>query len=174
MHAEALSYIAAHIPVGVRSVLEFGSRNINGTVRDLVPTVERYVGVDVMAGPGVDIVCDAGVVLVMDDEETPLDFKARLFDVVVCAEVFEHATDKACQAMCANAWRHLKDGGTFVATMAGPGRLAHSAVDGGMVRPGEFYRNVLAETLSRWLEAAGFAEFTIAPAGIDMRCTAIK
>jgi hypothetical protein len=163
MHAEALSYIAAHIPTGVASVLEFGSRNINGTVRDLVPTVDRYVGVDLVAGPGVDHVCDAGSV------EVP-----GLFELVVCAEVFEHATDKACMAMCANAWRHLKDGGTFVATMAGPGRMAHSAVDGGMVRPGEYYRNVLPETLGRWLEAAGFSEYTIDQARTDMRCTAVK
>jgi hypothetical protein len=38
------------------SVLEVGSLNINGTVRDFFDAKE-YVGVDLIEGPGVDRVC---------------------------------------------------------------------------------------------------------------------
>jgi hypothetical protein len=161
MHAAALAYINAVLPADVGSVLEFGSRNINGSVRDLVPTVSRYVGVDITPGPGADIVADAGTV------EVP-----GLFDVVVCAEVFEHAPDAQCLAMVRNARRHLVDGGTFIATMAGPGRPAHSAGDGGPLQPGEFYRNVTSQQLGRWLATAHFLIYNVDVYGPDVRCCA--
>lgn len=164
MHSAALAYINAVMPAAVDSVLEFGSRNINGSVRDLVPTISRYVGVDLAAGPGADIVADAATV------EVPGD----LFEVVVCAEVFEHAPDDACLAMCRNARRHLVDGGTFIATMAGPGRAPHSAVDGGGLQPGEFYRNVTKETLGKWLVAARFGPWRVDVLGDDVRCMAVR
>lgn len=162
MHSAALAYIATHIPPGTDSILEFGSRNINGTPRS-VSTVSRYVGVDIAPGHGVDIVCDASTVEV-DGE----------FDVVVCAEVFEHADDGTCSAIAANAHRHLRSGGVFLATMAGPGRAPHSAVDGGEVRDGEFYRNVEGPLLAQWLLAAGFVDCDVETRGPDTRCTAVK
>ena len=162
MHTAAFSYIAAHIPAGTRSVLEFGSRNINGTVRDLVPTV-RYVGVDIAAGDGVDLVADAATV--------ELDER---FDLVVCAEVFEHARNPVCSAMITNAYRHLADGGTVIVTAAGPGRAKHSAIDGGPLQPGEFYRNVKATLLASWLTDAGFTAIDVDTAECDVRATAVK
>lgn len=163
MHSEALGYFAAHLPADTNTVLDFGSRNINGTVRTLVPLASRYVGIDVADGAGVDILGDAGTVQV-DGE----------FDVVVCAEVFEHAPDEQCVAMVENAYRHLRDGGTFIATMAGEGRAPHSAVDGAALHDGEFYRNVPSHLLERWLLAAGFCPVTIDQHGPDLRCVAGK
>ena len=162
MHAAALAYIAAHLPAAPRSVLEFGSRNINGSVRT-VTTPKRYVGVDVVDGDGVDIVEDAAHVWV-----------DGLFDAVVCAEVFEHIPDDVCAAMCVNAYRHLVDGGRFVVTMAGPGREPHSAVDGGMVRPEEFYRNVTRTQLCEWLLDAGFGIVNVDERDDDLRGWAVK
>jgi len=164
MHAEAFAYINAVLPANVTSILEFGSRNVNGSVRDLVPTIGRYVGVDIEPGPGADIVADAASV----------DVPGELFEVVVCAEVFEHADDTECQAMCSNAYRHLGDGGLFIATMAGPGRAEHSAVDGGPLRPGEFYRNVTKPQLARWLNHSRFRNVHVDVYGPDVRCTAIR
>lgn len=163
MHSQALAYINAVLPADVSSILEFGSRNINGSVRDLVPTIDRYVGVDVVDGPGVDVVADAAEV------EVP-----GLFGVVVCAEVFEHADDLECRAIAVNARRHLVDGGLFIATMAGPGREPHSAVDGGPLRDGEFYRNVSKPQLSAWLHRAGFRNVHVDVYGPDVRCTAVR
>jgi hypothetical protein len=61
------------------SVLEVGSLNINGTVRDFFNSAQ-YVGVDVSDGPGVDIVAHG----------ESLSFPDGSFDVVVSAECFEH------------------------------------------------------------------------------------
>jgi SAM-dependent methyltransferase len=163
MHVEAFSFIAAHLPPDCTSVLEFGSRNINGTVRTLVPAV-RYVGVDISDGDGVDIMADAATVEVPGDP----------FDVVVCAEVFEHAPDDECFKMCLNAYDHLRDGGRFIVTMAGVLREPHSAVDGGPVRDGEFYRNVSRARLEVWLCDAGFGPVSLDELGADLRAVAVK
>lgn len=61
------------------SVIEMGSLNINGTVRDFYDTTQ-YVGVDLDNGPGVDLVCPA----------QDVDFPDNSFDVAVSAECFEH------------------------------------------------------------------------------------
>lgn len=61
------------------NVLEVGSLNINGTVRDFF-NAESYIGVDVSAGAGVDLVAHG----------EDLDFADNSFDVVVSAECFEH------------------------------------------------------------------------------------
>jgi len=62
------------------SVLEIGSLNINGTIRDLYTNTTQYVGVDVGPGPGVDLVAPG---------ET-LDYEDNSFDIAVSAECFEH------------------------------------------------------------------------------------
>lgn len=163
MHDAVRTYVTANLPDAVTAVLEFGSRNLNGSVRELI-TAERYVGVDLYSGPGVDIVDSATAVRV-----------AGVFDLVVCTEVFEHASDDDCQAMISNAFGHLGPGGRFVATMAYLGRGPHSAIDAVPdLQPGEFYRNVDAPLLTGWLVAAGFHRFTIDIAGLDIRCTATK
>jgi len=65
------------------SILEIGSRNVTGvTRRDLFPHCEDYVGFDVLAGDGVDIVGDAHRL----SESCPLEH----FDFVYSVSVFEH------------------------------------------------------------------------------------
>lgn len=61
------------------SVLEIGSLNINGTVRDFFKA-ENYLGVDVAEGAGVDLVIQGQDIDAADD----------WFDCVVSAECFEH------------------------------------------------------------------------------------
>ena len=61
------------------SVLEVGSLDINGTVRDFYDT-HQYIGVDLDEGNGVDLV----------GEGQDLDFPDNFFDVAVSAECFEH------------------------------------------------------------------------------------
>jgi hypothetical protein len=60
-------------------VLEIGSLNINGTVRDYFTDCE-YVGVDLGEGPGVDIVAKG----------EDLTFDTHSFSVCVSTECFEH------------------------------------------------------------------------------------
>lgn len=64
-----------------RDVLEIGSVNVNGSLRDVSPSGARYVGVDMAAGPGVDHVVSAG---------SPLPFPDASFDVALTSSTFEH------------------------------------------------------------------------------------
>ena len=148
MHREAFSYVelAVHqFDTPPLSVIELGSRNINGSIRALFPRALRegtYVGVDIAPGDDVDIVADAA-------EYEPL----CLVDCVICCEVLEHAAN--APSIVRNALRMLKDDGVFIMTCAGDGRKPHSAVDGQGVREGEFYRNVGQQQFLEWCEAAG-------------------
>jgi hypothetical protein len=62
------------------NVIEIGSLNINGTVRDFYTNTTGYIGVDLDEGRDVD--------LVMEGQD--VDFPDRSFDVAVSAECFEH------------------------------------------------------------------------------------
>lgn len=61
-------------------VIEIGSLDINGTVRDFYSNTPRYIGVDLAEGKGVDLVA----------EGQDVDFPDDSFDVAVSAECFEH------------------------------------------------------------------------------------
>lgn len=61
------------------SVIEIGSLDINGSVRDFYNSL-KYIGVDLDEGPGVDLVAQGQEV----------DFADNSFDVAVSAECFEH------------------------------------------------------------------------------------
>jgi SAM-dependent methyltransferase len=122
-----------------RHVVEFGSRDVaGGTVRGLFPDAEVYHGVDLVEGPAVDVVADAAT---WRPTAPP--------DVVVCCEVLEHTP--AWAALLANAHAILRPGGRLVVTAASTGRAPHSAVDGGPLREGEYYRNVEPHELVAWL-----------------------
>lgn len=163
MHDAVLDYVgrmvAQHELGG--DVLDLGGRDVNGTPRHLFPDTTLYTVVDINDAPNVDIVADAA--------ELDLGY---VFDVVVCTEVLEH-TERAADIV-KSAFRHLKPGGVFVATMAGPGRARHSAHGDSTLRPGEFYENVEPETLAGWLSAAGFASWLLDQDGQDVRCTAFR
>lgn len=144
MHDGAYQYIAQRLGRWPprRAVVEIGGRNINGSVRPLFSAAERYVCVDIVGGEGVDVVADG--------RSYRPDFKP---DTVVCCEVLEHVDDQTAVALIANARRMLWKGGLLLLTCAAPDRDPHSALDGGQLRAGEFYRNVLPETLADWLRS---------------------
>ena len=159
MHPAALSFVAdmvqAHCLRG--DVLELGGRNVNGGVRTLIPH-EVWISVDLADGRDVDIVADAA----------DLDLPDR-FDVVVCTEVLEH-TPRAHEIV-AVAQRHLRPGGQFIATMAGPTREPHGCMGGAV--GDEFYRNVDPADLTLWLQLAGFTAYTVDQFESDVRCWAV-
>lgn len=153
MHQGAYSFVARmvmQLPPR-RRVVELGSRIVrgpwpcSGSVRPLFPSAE-YLGVDRVPGEGVDVVADAATW-----KPRPL----HRFDTVVCTEVLEHAAN--AEQICANARALLVRGGVLLVTVAGPGREPHSALDGGPLRPGEFYRNVGEEALRAWLKPFGLS-----------------
>ncbi len=161
MHAEALAWVAAHAPVGYRTVLDIGGRDINGNPRDLFDPSSVWEVVDLHDGPGVTWVGDA----LNYTPEQP-------FDVALCLEVAEHTHlwPRIIGHIAANC---LADDGLFIFTAAGPGRPPHSAIHGGALTPGEFYENVDPETLSHTLDAY-FSEHVVDVLGPDVRAVAWK
>jgi hypothetical protein len=153
MHEGAFKYVAgmAMRLEPRRSVIELGSRTVggpwpySGPVRHLFPGA-TYTGVDAMPGPNVDVLGNAATW--EPDPFVPVD-------TVVCTETLEH-TPEAAQ-ICLQAHRLLDQAGVFIVTAAGVGRQPHSAVDGGPLRDGEFYRNLNRQDLRSWLQPFGFA-----------------
>lgn len=159
MHSEALAYVNRFASDAAVTVTEFGSRNINGTPRGLFPNATWW-GVDTVDGPGVDEVADAAT------------WTGEPADLVICCEVFEHCAtwELLVDSMVANA----KVGGRVIVTAAGPDRLAHSAVDGGPLRPDEHYANIDPDTLRMVMKAAGLGSIEVEIRGGDVYATGVK
>jgi SAM-dependent methyltransferase len=161
MHAEAWSWIAANRPPIAGRVLDMGSREAGtGRVREIFPDATEYVGIDYQEGPGVDIVAD----IADSSSPAPEWLPENHFDVVVCAEVLEHAAFPG--RILSNALYGLRRGGILLLTAAGPDRPPHTCwplayiprcapdPDGGYPpNPGEFYQNIepLALESDLWL-----------------------
>lgn len=143
MHAEAKAWVAAMCKgQHYGRVLEFGSLDINGGVRDAIDTV-RYYGIDLQDGPGVHEIADAAI------------FRSTSrVDLVVCCEVLEHSPN--VEGILANAHANLRAGGVLLVTCATAPRAPHSAVDGGPIRVGEHYANVDPDDLAVTAELVGF------------------
>lgn len=149
MHDKAFQWVqcvAWSCPRPLASVLELGSLEVNGSVKEIFTAAKPdvggiYIGVDLQSGPGVHIVGDAATVDL-----------GRQFDAVVCCEVLEHATNPV--GIVRNGLRHLGPQGVFIMTAAGPEREPHS-VDGGPLKPGEHYQAITRAIVTSGLH--GFA-----------------
>lgn len=144
MHESIYNWCARHVPDGPVSVLDVGGRDVNGTTRGLFAEGSEITSVDLREGPCVDVVADV------------CDVDLGEFDVVICTSVFEHAEN--WREMIAAAFRHLKSGGRFISTCAGPGWPEHSAEDGRELRDGEYYANVSGDELAEAMRDAGFVD----------------
>lgn len=105
------------------TVLEVGSRNVNGSYRGLIEPCAEYLGVDLVGGAGVDVVCDAADL----DRATG----GRQFDLVVCTEMLEHAERWA--DVVHNLKAAVKPGGFLAVTTRSPGFPRHDY-------PGDWWR----------------------------------
>jgi len=92
-----------------KKVIEVGSMDVNGSVRPLLESYgpKQYVGVDIVRGPSVDVVCNA---------EGLLDvFPSNSFDVVISTEMLEHVRN--WQKVISNLKALVTPGGlTFIST----------------------------------------------------------
>ena len=87
------------------NVLEIGSLNVNGCLRDVI---DITVGVDIRKGKGVDLVCPV--------ENLKSHFKDGYFDSCVSAGTLEHVKD--WKSFVTVTWDLVKDGGWLVLTIA--------------------------------------------------------
>ncbi len=95
-----------------RKVLEIGSLNLNGSVREFF-TDCSYLGLDVGPGPDVDEVCHG------ENYDAP----ANHFDTVISCEAMEH--NPGWQKTWLNMLRLLKSDGLMIMTCATLGRRQH-------------------------------------------------
>jgi SAM-dependent methyltransferase len=115
-------------------VLDCGSLNVNGTLRDLF-TDSDYCGVDIRPGPNVDYV----------SRIHELPFAAGAFDTVVSAEMLEH--DEYWRESLQAMYEMLRGGGLLAISAAGTGRKEHGtqrATDGNRLygTSPDYYRNL--------------------------------
>lgn len=124
MHDSVMDFcrqtVARHGLHDAARVLEVGSMNVNGSVRGMFSAADRnaYVGVDVLAGPGVDYVVIAG---------ERLQWDADFFDVVVSTEALEH--DPRPWQTVPEIARVLRPEGHLVLTARGVGCGFHHPPD---------------------------------------------
>lgn len=145
MHAEAREFVTSvayqYGPWDTARVIECGSLNVNGTVRDLFAG-SLYTGVDVTAGSDVDVVCNFANYRLPD--------LATRADLVICCEVLEHTPDRTGIFDAAHA--ALKPGGLFVITCATDPRPKH-----GPYGDIDWYGNVAPDLLRTLLADTGFS-----------------
>ncbi|MGB3797143.1 MAG: methyltransferase domain-containing protein [Alteraurantiacibacter sp.] len=81
-------------------ILDLGSMDVNGSLRQFAPEDSEYIGADLEPGKGVDIVVEAG---------KPLPFEDGSFDLILASSVFEH--DPAFWQTFLDLARVLREGG---------------------------------------------------------------
>ncbi len=151
MHPSAWEFLVGALApyVGTSGrVVEFGAQDLGqGSPRSLFPFAQ-YTGVDLVAGPGVDVVADAA------DWEPDITHPPGPYDVAISAEMFEHS--EQWREVLKTARKALKFRGVFVVTCASYGRKPHSAAGHESVPDGEYYGNVGWADLREAIVAAGF------------------
>lgn|SRR5574341_31023 len=120
MHKEVWEYVETMlntINVADRSVLEVGSLDFNGTVRETVMprAPETYIGVDLLEGPGVDVVCSA--------DRLVERFGENRFDLILTTEMMEHVEN--WRGAIDNMKRVLKPQGHLILTTRSIGTPYH-------------------------------------------------
>lgn len=70
-----------------KRIIEVGSRDVNGSISPLIKSYnpQEYIGVDIIKGPGVNVICSA--------ENLVSEFGEQSFDVVISTELLEHVRD---------------------------------------------------------------------------------
>lgn len=114
-------WLEAHPVTGLR-VLEVGSLNVNGSLREIAEAQKpyEYLGIDIVDGPGVDAVVD--VTLFVDPAPS-----SRRWNFVISTEMLEHA--KYWHAALTSMKLLLKPDGWLVLTTRAPGQMPHNPPD---------------------------------------------
>ncbi len=150
--AEFFTEVRTHYPASFAAskVLEVGSLDINGSVRDLFSNCQ-YTGVDLQLGPGVDLACQGQLV----------EFPTGHFDTTISAECLEH--NPFWRETVANMLRMTRPGGLVLISCATTGRFEHGTTrtnpDASPFTSAEkwdYYQNLTAGDLEASLNLAGW------------------
>lgn len=154
MHAAATRFFTENLKdYKLSNVLEIGSININGSVRDMYPNATSWYGIDIVDGPCVDEVADGSEWC-----------SSERYGVAICAEVFEH-TPK-WREIIRNMHRHLEDGGLLLASCASRDRPPHSA-NGDNLGVDEYYHNVSPKEMDELLSSMKWKSYEVIEADGD-------
>lgn len=120
-HASCVIFGAINLTkeeIAGKRVIELGACEVNGSLRPLLESYNpsEYVGVDIVNGPGVDIVCPVENILEK--------FGPDSFDVVLSTEMLEHVRD--WRKVISNIKRICKPGGIIVLTTRSKGFIYHA------------------------------------------------
>ena len=116
------------------SILEIGSLDVNGSIRNLFDFASEYIGIDLEKGPNVDLILNG----------TDIDKLNKSFDIIISCECFEHAKDwkKIFNKMC----QISKPNSFVVVSVASTGRVEHGTQrSGNWQSPGnkdDYYLNL--------------------------------
>ena len=123
MHLTALQnarlFFRTYLPQGAgETVVEIGSQNVNGSIRDVAPPNVAYVGVDFVQAKGVDVVLEDPYCLPFEDDSV---------DVCLSSSVFEHS--ELFWLLFLDVIRILKPGGLFYLNAPSNGAFHRYPVD---------------------------------------------
>lgn len=117
------------------SILELGSYDVNGSIRTIFDNTSKYVGLDLIKGPGVDIVYDG--------KNIPIN---QEFDLCISCECFEHNPNYFENFI--KMIELAKKDGLVVFTCASIGRREHGTTDSnfrsspGSMKKWNYYKNL--------------------------------
>lgn len=117
------------------SILELGSYDVNGSIRTIFDNTSEYVGLDLIKGPGVDIVYDG--------KNIPIN---QEFDLCISCECFEHNPNYFENFI--KMIELAKQDGLVVFTCASIGRREHGTTDSnfrkspGSMKKWNYYKNL--------------------------------
>lgn len=125
----------AQIVDGSKRILEVGSQNINGAIRDYFPEApeKQWIGLDIASGPQVDFTIPGEFIQVSNGWA----------DISFSTECFEHA--KQWKEIFLNMIRATRADGLVILTFAGDGRATHGTIDSDLESSpftGDYYKNI--------------------------------
>lgn len=154
------------------SVLEVGSRYINGTCRTFFRRCQ-YTGLDLAYGPLVDVVCHVSDYEIHQQPDEPM--RENRFDTVISCEAMEH--DKWWKESLQAMSDHTKPGGLLVITCAGPGRPEHGthrSDPASSPATNDYYRNVDEAMFWSAVKKTDFSDWRLKVADGDLQFWGVK
>ena len=123
MHQSAMAnaslFFGTYVSEGEgKLIVEIGSQDVNGSIRQVSPSGAKYIGVDFVQGKGVDIILDDPYVLPFQDGSV---------DVCLSSSVFEHS--EMFWLLFLEILRILKPDGLFYVNTPSNGNFHRYPVD---------------------------------------------